>query len=69
MNAVGLQMTDAVEKVGLWQKRTVAGILVERDLTPSGQQCLVGEADLGQLAEVLGCCGEVELVSSTVGTA
>ena len=69
IDCLRLLLADAVEKVGCWQKRTLALRLNERGQRPSSYRGLRERVEFGELSEVLGCCCEVELVSCAVGTA
>lgn len=65
---VGLPLGDAVEKVGSWLRLKV---LIEADARECRTSChrrLPGEADFGELAQVLGGCGEMEFISGTIGS-
>jgi len=64
-----LLTTDAVEKVGCWQKRTVALRLDERERPLSSCDGPRDRVEFGELSEVLGCCCKVELVAGAVRTA
>lgn len=62
-------LDDAVEKLASWVRRRG---LIEADARSCRTSChgrLPGDANLGELAEVLGSGGEVEFVSGTIGSA
>lgn len=60
---------DAVEKVAFTAKRRVLIETAKQDRLTSCHRQLSGEADLGELAQVLGGCSEVEFVSGAIGSA
>jgi len=61
--------TDAVEKVAFLVKRGVRTETAEQNLVTSCHRHLPGDADLGELAQVLGGSGEVELIPGAIGSA
>lgn len=61
-------LADAVEKVPSWLRRRVLIEADARGCRNSSHRELSCQADLGKLAQVLGGCGEVELVSGTIGS-
>ena len=63
------QVGDAVEKVAFPAKRRVLIERAEQSRLTSCHRPLPGEADLGELAQVLGGCGEVEFVPGAIGSA
>lgn len=60
---------DSVEKVAFPAKRRVLIEMAEQSRLTSCHRHLPGDADLGELAQVLGGCGEVEFVSGAIGSA
>ena len=60
---------DAVEKVAFSVKRRMLIEMAEQSRLTSCHRHLPGEADLGELAQVLGGCGEVEFVTGAIGSA
>ncbi len=64
-----LGLRDAVEKVAFSAKRRVRIETAEQSHLTSCHRHLPGDADFGELAQVLGGSGEVELVPGTSGSA
>ena len=62
-------LVDAVEKVAFLAKRRVRIEMAEQNRLTSCHPHLPGDADLGELAQVLGGSGEVELIPGTIGSA
>ena len=60
---------DAVEKVAVSAKRRVRIETAEQNRLTSCHRHLPGDADLGELAQILGGSGEVELIPGTIGSA
>jgi|GEM_PF-3456395 len=60
---------DGVEKVAFLAKRRVRIETAEQNRRTSCHRHLPGDADLGELAQVLGGSGEVELIPGTIGSA
>ena len=58
---------DSVEKVAFLAKRRVRIETAEQNRRTSCHRHLPGDADLGELAQVLSGSSEVKLVSGTIG--
>jgi len=65
----GQVLGDAVEKVAFPAKRRVLIEPADERRLTSCHYHFLGNADLGELSQVLNGCGEVEFVPGTIGSA